>query len=84
LQDLHRLGLQRSIRQCALRQGWGGRPVRAEQAQGCAPVVSASRDVVHRPPAWQRGRDVLAIPGNLRQADPSMIVWAIFDVAAVI
>jgi hypothetical protein len=34
LQHLHRLGLQRSIRQCALRQGWGGRPVRVEQAQG--------------------------------------------------
>jgi hypothetical protein len=25
-------GLQRSIRECALRQGWGGRPVRVEQA----------------------------------------------------
>jgi hypothetical protein len=30
----HVVGLQRSIREWALRQGWGGRPVRAEQAQG--------------------------------------------------
>ena len=26
--------LQRSIREWAMRQGWGGRPVRVEQAQG--------------------------------------------------
>jgi hypothetical protein len=30
----HVLGLQRSIREWAMRQGWGGRPVRIEQAQG--------------------------------------------------
>ena len=30
----HVVGLQRSIREWAMRQGWGGRPVRAEQAQG--------------------------------------------------
>ena len=30
----HILGLQRSIREWAMRQGWGGRPVRVEQAQG--------------------------------------------------
>jgi hypothetical protein len=28
------VGLQRSIREWAMRQGWGGRPVRVEQAQG--------------------------------------------------
>ena len=28
------IGLQRSVREWALRQGWGGRPVRQEQAQG--------------------------------------------------
>jgi len=28
------VGLQRSVREWALRQGWGGRPVRQEQAQG--------------------------------------------------
>ena len=27
-------GLQRSVRKWAIRQGWGGRPVRQEQAQG--------------------------------------------------
>jgi Domain of unknown function (DUF6456) len=30
----HVVGLQRSIREWAMRQGWGGRPVRQEQAQG--------------------------------------------------
>jgi hypothetical protein len=30
----HVVGLQHSIREWALRQGWGGRPVRVEQAQG--------------------------------------------------
>jgi hypothetical protein len=28
------IGLQRSVREWAMRQGWGGRPVRQEQAQG--------------------------------------------------
>jgi hypothetical protein len=30
----HVVGLQRSVREWAIRQGWGGRPVRHEQAQG--------------------------------------------------
>jgi hypothetical protein len=30
----HVVGLQRSIREWALHQGWGGRSVRVEQAQG--------------------------------------------------
>jgi hypothetical protein len=30
----HVVGLQRSVREWALRQGWAGRPVRQEQAQG--------------------------------------------------
>jgi hypothetical protein len=30
----HVVGLQRSLREWAFRQGWGGRPVRQEQAQG--------------------------------------------------
>jgi hypothetical protein len=30
----HFVGLQRSVREWAMRQGWGGRPVRQEQAQG--------------------------------------------------
>jgi hypothetical protein len=28
------VGLQQSIREWAMRQGWGGRPVRQQQAQG--------------------------------------------------
>ena len=28
------VGLQRSVREWVIRQGWGGRPVRQEQAQG--------------------------------------------------
>jgi hypothetical protein len=30
----HVVGLQRSVREWAIRQGWGGRAVRHEQAQG--------------------------------------------------
>jgi hypothetical protein len=30
----HVIGLQRSVREWSMRQGWGGRPVRQEQAQG--------------------------------------------------
>jgi hypothetical protein len=30
----HVVGLQRSVREWAIRQGWGGRPMRQEQAQG--------------------------------------------------
>jgi hypothetical protein len=30
----HVVGLQRSVREWAMRQGWGGRPLRQEQAQG--------------------------------------------------
>jgi hypothetical protein len=30
----HVVGLQRSVREWAMRQGWGGRAVRQEQAQG--------------------------------------------------
>jgi hypothetical protein len=53
----HVVGLQRSVREWAIRQGWGGRPVRQEQAQGilvaalgilaaderCQPQLSARR-----------------------------------------
>ena len=37
----HVVGLQRSIREWAMRQGWCGRPVRQEQAQGI--LVAALR-----------------------------------------
>jgi hypothetical protein len=32
----HVVGLQRSIREWAIRQGWGGRPLHLQQAQGIA------------------------------------------------
>jgi len=30
----HVVGLQRSVREWAMRQGWGGRPINEKQAQG--------------------------------------------------
>ena len=42
----HVVGLQRSIREWAMRQGWGGRPVRVEQAQGI--LVAALGVLVRR------------------------------------
>ena len=41
----HVVGLQRSVREWAIRQGWCGRPVRQEQAQGI---------LEHFPIAWNR------------------------------
>ena len=35
----HVVGLQRSVREWAIRQGWGGRPVRQQQAQGILVVA---------------------------------------------
>jgi hypothetical protein len=51
----HVVGLQRSVREWAMRQGWNGRPVRQEQAQGilvaALGVLSyADRDGASRPP----------------------------------
>ena len=37
----HVVGLQRSIREWAMRQGWGGKPVRVEQAQVVAALGGA-------------------------------------------
>jgi hypothetical protein len=42
----HVVGLQRSVREWALRMGWGGRPVRQEQAQGI--LVAALGMLVER------------------------------------
>jgi hypothetical protein len=44
----HVVGLQRSVREWAMRQGWGGRTVRQEQAQGM--LVAALGVLV-----WHRG-----------------------------
>jgi hypothetical protein len=49
----HVVGLQRSVREWALRQGWGGRPVRQEQAQG---VLIAALGVLAGECFWLRCR----------------------------
>jgi hypothetical protein len=41
----HVVGLQRSVREWAMRQGWGGRPVRQERAQGI--LVAALGTLAH-------------------------------------
>ena len=42
----HVVGLQRSVREWAIRQGWGGRSVRQEQAQGIL-IASLGMLAVH-------------------------------------
>ena len=42
----HVVGLQRSVREWAIRHGWGGRPVRQEQAQGIL-IASLGMLAVH-------------------------------------
>jgi Domain of unknown function (DUF6456) len=42
----HVVGLQRSVREWAIRQGWGGRPVRQEQAHGIL-IASLGMLAVH-------------------------------------
>jgi hypothetical protein len=48
----HVVGLQRSVREWAMRQGWGGRPVRVEQAQG---ILVAALGVLAGHYGYQRG-----------------------------
>ena len=48
----HVVGLQRSIREWAMRQGWGGRLVRVEQAQG---ILVAALGVLARHYGYQQG-----------------------------
>jgi hypothetical protein len=38
----HVMGMQRSVPQCPIRQGWGGPPVRQWQAQGI--LIGGARD----------------------------------------
>ena len=47
----HVVGLQRSVREWAIRQGWGGRPVRQEQAQG---ILVAALGVLAGARAYRR------------------------------
>jgi hypothetical protein len=49
----HVVGLQRSVREWAIRQGWGGRSVRQEQAQGIL-VAALGMLVAHR--GYHEGR----------------------------
>jgi hypothetical protein len=49
----HVVGLQRSVREWAIRQGWGGRPVRQEQAQG---ILIAALGMLAAHLAYDRGR----------------------------
>jgi hypothetical protein len=48
----HVVGLQRSIREWAMRQGWGGRPVRVEQARG---ILVAALGVLAQHYGYARG-----------------------------
>jgi hypothetical protein len=50
----HVVGLQRSVREWAIRQGWGGRPVRQEQAQGI---------LVRRSGCWRRTSGMARLGG---------------------
>jgi hypothetical protein len=50
----HVVGLQRSVREWAIRQGWGGRPVRQEQAQGI--LVAALGVLASESPCTTLGR----------------------------
>jgi hypothetical protein len=61
----HVVGLQRSVREWAIRQGWGGRPVRQEQAQGilvAALGILVSRDRYSEAKRAYRGHVRIAIP----------------------
>jgi hypothetical protein len=49
----HVVGLQRSVREWAIRQGWGGRSVRQEQAQG---VLIASLGMLAVHSGYDEGR----------------------------
>jgi hypothetical protein len=61
----HVVGLQRSVREWAMRQGWGGRAVRQEQAQGISGGGLGSAGKLPRPwgteavnpIAWRRCKD---------------------------
>jgi hypothetical protein len=48
----HVLGCQRSIREWAMRQGWGGRPLHVQQAQG---IAMAALDLLARHFGYRAG-----------------------------
>jgi hypothetical protein len=51
----HVVGLQRSVREWAMRQGWGGRLVRQEQAQG---ILVAAQGVLAAPYRFEARRAI--------------------------
>ena len=51
----HVVGLQRSVREWAIRQGWGGQPVRQEQAQG---ILVAALGVLAAPYRYEARRAI--------------------------
>jgi hypothetical protein len=56
----HVVGLQRSVREWAMRQGWSGRPVRQEQAQGIliAALGMLTGERHRRPQGWRRPEQI--------------------------
>jgi hypothetical protein len=59
----HVVGLQRSVREWAIRQGWGGRPVRQEQAMG---ILVAALGVLTAPCVKQVCRTASSGRGHRR------------------
>ena len=64
----HVVGLQRSVRESAMQQGWGGRPVRQEQAQG---ILIAAVGRVGNPLRIRRDRAGLVGHRWIDMAQPS-------------
>jgi hypothetical protein len=64
----HVVGLQRSVREWAMRQGWGGRAVRQEQAQGI--LVAALGVLVSYHGRGERRR-LTRSPGDAARTSPT-------------
>jgi hypothetical protein len=64
------VGLQRSVREWAMRQGWGGRPVRQEQAQGIL-VAALGLLAAHYGLDRAGGRPSGAMPGAAHSGCPA-------------
>jgi hypothetical protein len=70
----HVVGLQKSVREWAIRQGWSGRPVRQEQAQG---ILVAALGVLAADKDPGRARDRVAAinarlgPGSRVRSHPT-------------
>jgi hypothetical protein len=68
------IGLKRSVREWAMRQGWGGRLVRQEQAQGIlvaalGVLAAHSRDGEDKLPSCDPARPVLDIRAEIGNGD---------------